>query len=187
MPRLHGLCVDLGHNGGVMSRRLMLVLILVTCLAELTHPSLSAAAMPSLEAGWYQVSTVYDGDTIYLVGANRSVRFAGINAPELSAEFGQASKLRLRETIAEGGYWVYIEPAEIPYDQNTNRYRAYVWVYADNFGGWLLTQEYLAFTGLAKVDHGGLWQSTWYYEWMASSERQAQEMGCNIWDPHYSC
>jgi micrococcal nuclease len=154
-------------------RRLFVVLLLL--LAAL--PS-SAAAESSFAEGWYRVSRSVDGDTLWVSGLNRSIRFAGVNAPELSQDCGRAAAA-LVDQLAGPGQQVYVEPAEFDYDAGTNRYRGYLRV---NFRGenWTL-EEILLANGLARMDRGIRYETRRYYEWFDAAEQAGKDRGAGIW------
>lgn len=131
----------------------------------------------AFKADCYRLSRVIDGDSIQVRGLDRDVRLAGINAPEWDAAYGREATDALGWLLGDYGRGqVCLEPAEVSYDSGTGRYRAYVWVSGD-----VLAQEFMAWLGLAKVDHEGPWKSTWYYEYLASAEADAAHYGCYIW------
>jgi hypothetical protein len=74
-------------------------------------PSAAAAQTGSFPEGRYTVTRVVDGDTLWVQGLNRSIRFAGVNAPEVQDDCGSAAT-ELIKTYAQAGSTITIEPAE---------------------------------------------------------------------------
>lgn len=144
-----------------------------------------AAPVPTFEDGWYRVSYVIDGDTIRVDGLDRSIRLAGIDAPETVNRvdpYGFEATHMLRWLLyTEDAGWVYLRPAEISYDSTWDRYRAYVWIYSYEWGASELAREFMAWVGLANVDHYGQWKSVWYYDRFAYAEALARQDHCYIW------
>ena len=133
--------------------------------------------------GWYKLRYVIDGDTIRVQGLERDVRLAGIDAAESYEPYGPRATATLKWLLTQGQYpgWVYLEVATPSYDNYYGRYRAHVWFSAPNWGnGWVLTQGYLALTGLATVD-SGYYASDLYYDYLAWMESYAQSRNCGIW------
>lgn len=58
-------------------------------------------SLAEVEQGEYVITKVYDGDTVWAVkdGERKTVRLAGIDAPELKQEYGRASKEYLSNMI----------------------------------------------------------------------------------------
>jgi endonuclease YncB( thermonuclease family) len=161
---------------------LLIALILLIGLSVPTGASATTGTESQAFDGWYRLSYVVDGDTIWVQGLNLSVRLAGINAPETTASYGAQATATLKWLLAQPEYpgWVYLQFADPYYDPGTNRYRAHVWFLDVSWGGWVLTQTYLARTGLARVDTG-YYASDRYYEHLARMESYAQYDRCGIW------
>ncbi len=169
------------------SRLRWLVLCVVLSLSAVLPSAVgavapAAVAAPSFTSGWYQLHRVVDGDTIWVKELGYSVRFAGVNAPELAAPYGPVATSTVRWLLNQPQYpgWVYLEVAAPIFDPTTNRLRAHVWFYDESWGGWWLVQEYLALFGLASVDRG-YFASDLYYDALAPAEAYAQSRRCGIW------
>lgn len=158
--------------------KMIRAVLLVALLLSFAVPT-PASAQGEFAAGWYQLNRVIDGDTIRVAGLSRSVRFAGINAPEI----GQRCAAEATDTItifAGGSGWVYLEPAEIPYDRGTDRYRAYVWASPTETTSFFLQEEQL-FLGLARMDRTRPWATATYYDLFDRAESSARNDEANIW------
>jgi len=141
-------------------------------------PSGVGAQGASFLEGGYVVTRVVDGDTLWVRGLDRSIRFAGVNAPEVGQECG-ADATALVNQYARAGAAVAVEPAEFDFDPGTNRYRAYLRVDV-NGEPWTL-EELLLLNGLARMDRGGRYETTRYFDWFDQAERAAREQRKGIW------
>lgn len=169
----------------MLLRRVHLIVLLITLIPALFLPingSVSATESELFQDGWYRVNYIVDGDTIRVQELSRSIRLAGINAPEVNAAYGSEATATLRWLLAQSDSpgWVYLEMSSPSYDSGTDRYRAHVWFYNPQWGGWVLTQGYLVGTGLARVDRG-YFASELYYAYLVDMETFAQSGKCGIW------
>jgi endonuclease YncB( thermonuclease family) len=160
---------------------IFLLILLVAPVLPLGDPT-SAAPSERLQDGWYQVSRVIDGDSLRVRGLSKDIRLAGINAPEYNEQFGSRATATLRWLTAqdEDPGWIYLQVAYPSHDTINDRYRAHVWFYNPQWGGWILMQGYLASRGLAKVDRG-YYASDRHYSYLVEMERHAQSWSCGIW------
>ena len=157
--------------------RLLVALCLWASLIAVVQPAVVEASH-SFEEGWYEVSSVIDGDGLVAIGLAREVRFAGIQAPDWGQPRRDESKQFVQAAVFDlGEGWVYLKPAEIPVDPATGRYRAYVWIYVFSEGWWGFVQYGSVKFGLAKMDCSGQYASRWYYDDLREAERYAVKNG----------
>jgi len=157
--------------------RWLVALALMLILATPPTGALAQTFVP-FTAGWFTVLNVVDGDTVWVEQIDRSIRLAGINAPESYEDCGEDATL-LVQYLAGARSPVYVEPAEIPFDVGTNRYRAYLRITVEN--DTVTLQELLLEHGLARMDRSGRFVTQRYYEWFDRAERQARAQGLGIW------
>lgn len=157
--------------------RWLVALALTLIVAAPPTAALAQTLLP-FTAGWFTVLNVVDGDTVWVEQLDRSIRFAGINAPESYEDCGEDATLLVR-SFAETNSPIYVEPAEIPFDVGTNRYRAYLRVPMGN--DTVTLQELLLEHGLARMDRSGRFVTQRYYGWFDQAERRARAQRLGIW------
>lgn len=109
------------------------------------------------------------------------MRLAGVDAPEANDGCGPNATAAVN-ALAGPGAAVDVEAAELPLDTRTGRHRAYIRV--SHAGERWTLQELLLQDGLARMDRGGRFETTWYTTWFDAAERMARGASLGIWGDH---